>query len=223
MNPMRKIRRITWGLVFPLFMVLAVTVPANAVSSSSPDDDDEELIPGPAQLSCLDEEGREAVVIVTEDQLYRIEGDDDEDDGDDDRDDDGDDDEEDDQECEECEAELEDGVWELEGCWEEAGGAASVSSTRTPIAAGAGYALFQNHPNPFNPATLIRFSLPERAHVTLRVYDLLGREVATLVDGENPAGIYSANFDARGLASGLYIYRLTAGKFIEARKMSLTK
>ncbi len=85
------------------------------------------------------------------------------------------------------------------------------------------FALSQNYPNPFNPSTTISFALPNAAFVTLRVYDLLGREVAALVNEERPAGFYEERFQKKNLASGLYIYRLTAGKFSRVRKMLITK
>ena len=86
------------------------------------------------------------------------------------------------------------------------------------------YSLSQNYPNPFNPSTSIDFSVPQRGLVTLKVYDLLGREVATLVDEELQAGNYKQNFDASKLASGVYIYRITIGrKFSASKKMTLIK
>ncbi len=82
----------------------------------------------------------------------------------------------------------------------------------------------QNYPNPFNPATTIRFGLPSEAMVDLRVYNILGQEVAVLVNGENyKAGNYSVNFDASRLATGTYIYRIQAGNFVETKKMILVK
>ena len=92
------------------------------------------------------------------------------------------------------------------------------------------YALEQNYPNPFNPATTIRFDLPEKSTVVLKVYDLLGREVASLVNGVEQPGILSANWNANNLTSGVYFYRLEAasvnhpGKaFNQIRKMLLMK
>jgi|WetSurMetagenome_2_1015567.scaffolds.fasta_scaffold21154_1 hypothetical protein len=86
------------------------------------------------------------------------------------------------------------------------------------------YALEQNYPNPFNPITVIRYQLPERTHVTLKVFDLLGREVATLLDESQEAGCRSVTFDAAGgFASGVYLYRLVAGGFVETRKLMLLK
>ena len=84
-------------------------------------------------------------------------------------------------------------------------------------------ALYQNFPNPFNPETLIRFSLPDRMHVNLSVYDILGRKVAELVDGELIHGHYEVPFSARDLSSGLYIYRLTTDYSIAQKRMIYLK
>ena len=86
-----------------------------------------------------------------------------------------------------------------------------------------GYSLSQNYPNPLNPATTIEFSPPKAAQVSLKVYNMLGQEVATLVNGQMGAGNYSTKFDATKLASGTYIYRLTADNFVTASKMLLLK
>lgn len=85
--------------------------------------------------------------------------------------------------------------------------------------------LEQNYPNPFNPSTLIKYQLPEASNVTLKVYDMLGKEVATLVNEFQQAGSYNSHFDIQssGLASSIYIARLTAGKYIRNIKMSLLK
>jgi photosystem II stability/assembly factor-like uncharacterized protein len=85
------------------------------------------------------------------------------------------------------------------------------------------YSLYQNYPNPFNPNTTISWQSPIGSHQTLKVYDLLGREVATLVDEFNPAGNYKVEFDASNLSSGTYFYRLTTGEFVETKKLILMK
>ena len=87
----------------------------------------------------------------------------------------------------------------------------------------AGVALDQNYPNPFNPATSIGYRLPASARVALRVFDLLGREVATLVDGVQPAGYRTASFSGAGLASGVYIYRLTTPYGSQVKSMTLVR
>ena len=83
--------------------------------------------------------------------------------------------------------------------------------------------LDQNHPNPFNPSTEIRFALPEATDVRLIVYDVTGREVARLADGPMGAGYHEARFDASGLPSGVYLYRLEAGTFTQTNRMVLLK
>jgi hypothetical protein len=83
--------------------------------------------------------------------------------------------------------------------------------------------LQQNHPNPFNPSTTISYQLPGESRVMLRVFDVLGREVRTLVDGTEGPGYKSVQFDAGGLASGMYLYRLEFGSFVETRTMILLK
>ena len=85
------------------------------------------------------------------------------------------------------------------------------------------YALMQNFPNPFNPTTTITWQSPLSGHQTLKVYDVLGREMATLVNDEMPAGTYELNFDAVELPSGFYFYTLTAGSFTDTKKMILLK
>jgi len=85
------------------------------------------------------------------------------------------------------------------------------------------YSLKQNFPNPFNPATTISYSIKEPGMVLLNVYDILGNEVATLVNEEKAAGRYKLRFDASALASGLYFYRLQSGDFIETKKMVLIR
>jgi photosystem II stability/assembly factor-like uncharacterized protein len=85
------------------------------------------------------------------------------------------------------------------------------------------YALFQNYPNPFNPSTTIRYSIPNSEFVTLRVYDVLGIEVATLVNEDKSTGSYEIHFNATELSSGVYFYKLQAGNFVETKKMLLLK
>jgi sugar lactone lactonase YvrE len=85
------------------------------------------------------------------------------------------------------------------------------------------YSLSQNYPNPFNPETIINYQLPARNNVSLKVYDLLGREVAELVNGEKSAGVYSVKFNGRNLSSGVYFYRIQAGNFSETKKLLLLK
>ena len=86
------------------------------------------------------------------------------------------------------------------------------------------YSLFQNYPNPFNPSTTIRFDITKMENVKIVVYDILGNEVSVLADVNNlPAGSYSADFDATGLASGVYVYRIQTDNFSDSRKMILTK
>jgi photosystem II stability/assembly factor-like uncharacterized protein len=85
------------------------------------------------------------------------------------------------------------------------------------------FSLSQNYPNPFNPTTNIQYQIPNREFVTIKVYDILGNEVATLVNEEKPTGSYSVNFDAGELSSGIYFYRLTAGDFGKTKKLLLLK
>lgn len=85
------------------------------------------------------------------------------------------------------------------------------------------YELYQNYPNPFNPETTIEFSLRERGSVKLTVYDALGREIKTIVNGELPAGNHKVKFYADGLPSGVYFYRLSVNGFERTRKMILVK
>ncbi len=85
------------------------------------------------------------------------------------------------------------------------------------------FTLFQNYPNPFNPGTVIRYSLPVHGSVTLKVFDIMGREVATIIKKNQPPGMYSVQWDASMLPGGIYFYRLTAGTLMETRKMILIK
>jgi hypothetical protein len=83
--------------------------------------------------------------------------------------------------------------------------------------------LQQNYPNPFNPSTTLSYSIPEKSHVRLSVFDLLGREVAQLVNRVQGAGTYRITFDASGLPSGTYLYRITAGDFTSVKKMTFVR
>jgi hypothetical protein len=85
------------------------------------------------------------------------------------------------------------------------------------------FALAQNYPNPFNPATTLMFRISEAGSVSLKIYDLLGREVAVLVNEQRPPGTYSVRWDASRLPSGIYFYRLQAGNRVATKKMVLLK
>ncbi len=97
------------------------------------------------------------------------------------------------------------------------------NSAEVSIQAPAKFSLDQNYPNPFNPSTKINYSIPEKSFISLKVYDILGKEVAALVNEQKPAGSYEVNFNASGLASGIYIYKLESGGNILTRKMLLMK
>ncbi len=85
------------------------------------------------------------------------------------------------------------------------------------------FVLYQNYPNPFNPNTVISYQLPVAGYVTLKVYDLLGKEVATLVDEYKETGRYEIEFDAKNLSSGIYYYKLNSGEYFQTKKMMLMK
>jgi hypothetical protein len=101
------------------------------------------------------------------------------------------------------------------------GGTTSVSGDGAPVP--TALKLAQNYPNPFNPSTRIAFSIPQSDRVTLKVFDVLGNEVSTLVDREMAAGIHSETWDAKNNPSGVYFYRLTAGSFSETKRLVLMK
>jgi hypothetical protein len=98
-------------------------------------------------------------------------------------------------------------------------GAARVSDNSIPTE----FALGQNYPNPFNPVTVIQYAVPSTQYVSLKVYNVLGQEVAVLVNGVNTPGVYSATWDASKVTSGVYYYRLAAGSFTSVKKMLLAK
>ncbi|HEY3250525.1 MAG TPA: T9SS type A sorting domain-containing protein, partial [Ignavibacteria bacterium] len=83
--------------------------------------------------------------------------------------------------------------------------------------------LYQNYPNPFNPATNISFALPKSSFVKLVVYDILGREIAVLVNEQLKPGTYEIQWDSKNFSSGVYIYKLAAGEFVNTKKMVLTR
>ena len=85
------------------------------------------------------------------------------------------------------------------------------------------YIMTQNYPNPFNPTTTIEYTIPTKGLVELRVCDILGREVATIVNQEQLPGKHKVNFDAGSYASGVYFYQLKTSSFIKSRKMVLLK
>jgi hypothetical protein len=85
------------------------------------------------------------------------------------------------------------------------------------------FSLFQNYPNPFNPMTKLKFQMPDKGFVKLTVFDVLGKEIETLVNEELHAGIYEYEWNALTLPSGIYLYKLTADKFTETKKMVLIK
>ena len=85
------------------------------------------------------------------------------------------------------------------------------------------FRLYNNFPNPFNPSTNIKYDLPKESFVVIKVYDILGRDVATLVNEKQSSGRYNIKFDASNLASGMYVYRIEAGSFVKSRKMMLLK
>ena len=87
----------------------------------------------------------------------------------------------------------------------------------------SGFRLEQNYPNPFNPSTIITYSIPRGSFVTLKIYDILGNEIATLVNEEEPAGNYKINFNGNRLSSGVYFYRIQAGDLIATKKLILIK
>jgi photosystem II stability/assembly factor-like uncharacterized protein len=99
--------------------------------------------------------------------------------------------------------------------------ALQVSSTGEPIP--IAFALMQNYPNPFNPITTIQYAIPLKSHVSLKVYDVLGRLVSTLVDDTEDAGYKSVRFNGSNFASGVYMYEMRAGTFVQVKKFTITK
>ena len=97
----------------------------------------------------------------------------------------------------------------------------SVSSANTEIL--DEFRLYENYPNPFNPSTTIRYDISQKTRVTLEVYNLLGEKLATLVDEIKEPGYHTATFNGDNLSSGMYMYKITAGKFSATKKMLLLK
>ena len=95
----------------------------------------------------------------------------------------------------------------------------NISTKTSPVS----YNIQQNYPNPFNPSTVIRFSIPKDEFVTLKIYDILGREVGTLLNQVIPGGSHEVRFDGSKLSSGIYIYTLRSGSFTRSFKMVLAK
>ena len=117
--------------------------------------------------------------------------------------------------------------WNTPSDWEVValvGADAVSSSNEDDITAPVTFTLEQNYPNPFNPSTNIQFTLPAASDVTLEVFNMLGQKVATLLSNEKmTAGSHTQKFDASSLASGMYVYRISAANFVQSRKMMLIK
>ncbi|MBV6444368.1 MAG: hypothetical protein IFNCLDLE_00629 [Ignavibacteriaceae bacterium] len=102
-------------------------------------------------------------------------------------------------------------------------GSTSVVSVKDEGSVISDYSLEQNYPNPFNPSTVINFTLPKAGYTSLVLYDIMGKEVMTALDGYYEAGRHSYRLDASELPSGVYLYRLTSGSFVSAKKLILEK
>ncbi len=109
------------------------------------------------------------------------------------------------------------------GFWYLASRELNVAVEQSSLTVPGEFQLQQNYPNPFNPTTTIEFALPKQSNVTLKLFDILGREVATLVDDELESGVHKINFDAQDLASGIYFYRIHAEGFLKTKKLMLLK
>ena len=105
------------------------------------------------------------------------------------------------------------------GVWRSVNSTTSVEDFISPMQ----FQLYQNYPNPFNPNTVISYQLPVNGNVTLKVYDVLGNEIVTLLNEEKPAGSYEVEFIGTGLPSGIYFYQLQTGSYVETKKMILMK
>ena len=98
-----------------------------------------------------------------------------------------------------------------------------ITSAEDEISLPISYRLFQNYPNPFNPSTKIKYTIPQTSQVQIRIFDVLGNEIKTLINEEKPAGTYELTWNAANLPSGVYFYQLKAGEFIQTKKMLLSK
>jgi hypothetical protein len=103
------------------------------------------------------------------------------------------------------------------------GPASGFTAVSTPSSKPLSFNLAQNYPNPFNPSTRIEFTLAKESSVDLKVFNILGQEVATLVHGNLTSGPHAVTFNAKNLASGMYIYRITAGDYTSVKRMMLLK
>ena len=99
----------------------------------------------------------------------------------------------------------------------------NITNVKNQSVQPSSFTLYQNYPNPFNPTTKIKYQLPEFSNVKLTIYDVLGRQIKTLVNQEKPAGNYEVEFDGTGLPSGVYFYRIEDGKFSDTKKFILMK
>jgi hypothetical protein len=117
----------------------------------------------------------------------------------------------------------ENGVWSGWQCFAMESPEQNIEMQTEELSAPQEFSLAQNTPNPFNPSTMVSYQLPVASAVKLTVYDMLGREVATLVNEMKDAGSYSVRFDGAGFSSGAYIYRLEAGSFVQTKRMLLVK
>jgi len=98
-----------------------------------------------------------------------------------------------------------------------------ITAVKEDIGSPSSHQLFQNYPNPFNPSTVIKYHLSTAGNVRLTIFDVLGREVRTLLNEQKSAGFYQVNWNASGVSSGVYFYRLQAGSFTETKKLVLLK
>ena len=99
----------------------------------------------------------------------------------------------------------------------------SLMTSVNPVNAPLQFQLSNNYPNPFNPSTTFSFQVAQKSHVSLKIYDIIGREVATIFSGELEAGKYTRQWNAASFASGVYFYRLQAGSFVAVKKLILLK